>query len=873
MPPEGGQPSLRPRSIGRSRGDADGKRPSYAGALLHFIAMAFRLFGSTQSPLERLASGKAKEEEKAQLLAALADADAQELVALLLVEDATVAARALQLFLPKATVAALTSLVEELLSRPASGAGLKVLQRCRPEQLVETFDALLAAPRADVGRRVWELAIELPAGAGERYVERAAREAPPAPRLAALRRLVKAKGGEALRPLLIECAQHRDLALRKEALTALAPLPGDDVFAVMLDRLGADDAKEVRDFAGKYLQRSIARAPPEVRPRVLGRLLLAGEPEQRAVLVKSMFSQGRPEDLLLGVLQFCKTLTGVQHRAVMDALTAVGDGLIQPTLAQLSSSDADLRVQAVYLLESFADVRTVGPLLTMLRDTDWWVRIVVCETLGRLKDPAIIPSLKELFADPDARWAAIEAVGSIGGEAAASALLPRLKDASAEVRSAVVETLRNVRDVRVEPALTEVSTKDASIDVRLKAVEVLRSLAGKTRPGSMVVSSQELSKPLEKMLAYTRERGGSDLHLTPGEPPVLRANGTIERINAQRIDAEVATRLLSEILDPVRKPILDKTGAVDFCFSIPGVGRFRTNVFKMRRGLAGVFRCVPNHPPSLEELGLPKHLADIGTLHQGICLVTGPAGSGKSTTLTALVNLINETRAAHVLTFEDPVEFVHKPKKALINQREIGRDSVSYATAMRGALREDPDIIVVGDMRDLETIRLALLAAETGHLVVATMQTTGAVATIDKLIESFPPDEQQQVRGALSESLKLIVSQVLVPSADGKGRLAVFEILKSTSSVRSLIRDGKTLQLPSAMVIGRAAGMQTLDGALEERVRAGQVTFEAALRFATSKEQLQKLRQQAAPSPSPGAPPPSRPPPPPQAPRPSVKRT
>jgi len=211
-----------------------------------------------------------------------------------------------------------------------------------------------------------------------------------------------------------------------------------------------------------------------------------------------------------------------------------------------------------------------------------------------------------------------------------------------------------------------------------------------------------------------------------------------------------------------------------------------------------------------------------------------------------------------VLTFEDPVEFVHVPKKSLINQREIGRDSATYASAMRGALREDPDVIVVGDMRDPETIRLALLAAETGHLVVATMQTTGAATTLDKLVDSFPPDEQQQVRGALSESLKLIVSQVLVPTADGKGRVGIFEVLKSTSSVRSLIREGKTLQLPSAMVTGRALGMQTLDGALEERVRAGQVSFETALKFAQSKEQFLKLKGAVgppAPAPSPAPPP------------------
>jgi twitching motility protein PilT len=812
------------------------------------VAFGFR-FGGSQSPIEKLASGKLKDEEKQQLLQGLVQANppAVELIPLLTVEDTAVVSRAAQLFLARVDGEAVTALLEDLLERTSGTAnGLKVLQKCREELLKSTFDAQLAKPPPHLARKLWEFALDLPATVSDGYLERAIQEAPGAPRLTALRRVIKTKGVAALRPLLLECASNREASVRKEALNHLGGLEGDDIFAVMLDRLGNDDSKEIRDFAGKYLQQFITRAPPEVRPRVLGRLLLAGDPEQRTQLVKSMFGMGRPEELLVGVLQFCKTLTGVQHRTVMEALTAVGDSLIQPTLGQLSASDADLRVQAVYLLEAFADVRTVGPLLNMLRDGDWWVRIVVCETLGRLKEPMIITSLKELFTDSDAKWAAIESVGRIGGEPAASALLPLLKDASAEVRGAVVMTLKQVKDVRVQPALNEVSHSDASIDVRLKAVEVLRSMQGDVRPGSMVVSSKELTKPLEKMLAYTRERNGSDLHITPGEPPILRVNGVIERVQSPKIEQEHTTKMLVDVLDPVRKPTFEKTGAVDLCYQIPGVGRFRTNLFKMKRGMAGTFRCVPNHPPSFEDLGLPRHLADIGTYHQGIVLVTGPAGAGKSTTLTALVNLINETRPAHVLTFEDPVEFVHLPKKALINQREIGRDSATYASAMRGALREDPDVIVVGDMRDPETVRLALLASETGHLVVATMQTTGAAATIDKLVDAFPPEEQHQVRGGLAESLKLIVSQVLVPRADGKGRMAVFEILKSTSSVRSLIRDGKTLQLPSTMMIGRSVGMQTLDGALEERLRAGHITFETALHFAQSKDAFAKLRNVTA---------------------------
>jgi twitching motility protein PilT len=835
--------------------------------------VAFRLFSGNQSAVEKLTSGKVKEEEKAQLLAALANAPAAELVPLLSLDDQSIASRAVQLFLSKADADAVGALVTDLLERPGGTAnGVKVLQRCKDDALVRVLDAQLAKPAQAVARKLWELALELQPAVSDRYLERALQEAPGPPRVTALKRLVKARGAEKLRSTLIECCANSEVTLRKEALQALVPLSGDDVFGVMLDRLGNDDSKEIRDFVVKYLQQYVSKAPPDVQPRVLGRLLLAGDPAQRTQLVRTMFGAGKAEELLSGVLQFCKTLTGVQHKQVMQALTSVGESLIQPTLKQLSSSDADHRVQAVYLLDSFSDVRTVGPLLNMLRDSDWWVRIVVCETLGKLKDPAIINSLKEVFGDADAKWAAIEAVGRIGGAPAAAALVPLLKDPSAEVRSSVVTTLKLVRDPRVQQALEEVSRTDPSVDVRLKAVEVLRALKGDTKGDGMVVSSKDLTKPLEKMLAYTRERGGSDLHITPGEPPLIRVNGVLERVQSQKIDADTVTKLLSEVLDPVRQPILDKAGAVDLCYEIPGVGRFRSQVFKMKRGLAGVFRCVPNQPSSLAELGLPKSLAEIGRFHQGIVLVTGPAGAGKSTTMTALINLVNETRSSHVISFEDPVEFVHRPNKALINQREIGRDTKSYAAAMRGALREDPDIVVVGDIRDPETVRLALLAAETGHLVVGSMQTTGAAATIDKLVDAFPPEEQQQVRGGLAESLKLIVSQILVPRADGKGRVAVIEVLKSTSPVRALIRDGKTLQLTSTMTIGRAVGMQTIDGSLEERVRAGIVSMETAMQFAQNKEQLQKQLKAPAPAPAQAGPPGGGAPgaPAPSAPRPSA---
>jgi twitching motility protein PilT len=345
---------------------------------------------------------------------------------------------------------------------------------------------------------------------------------------------------------------------------------------------------------------------------------------------------------------------------------------------------------------------------------------------------------------------------------------------------------------------------------------------------------------MERLFAFAREAQASDLHVTPDEPPFLRINGIIQRVEMKALSAGQVESLIDEILDPVRRPILDTKGAVDFCYAIPGVGRYRVNVFRQIRGTSAVVRVIPNVTPTLTSLGLPKDLEEIGTYHQGIILLTGPAGAGKSNTLTALVNVLNEARSTHVLMLEDPIEFLHAPKKALVNQREIGRDSKSFAASMRGALREDPDVIVVGELRDKETMRLAMVAAETGHLVIATMQTTSATATVDKLVESFPPEEQVQIRVQLAGSLKLVVSQILVPSASGRGRVAAFEILKSTSPVRAIIRDGKTFQLGSAMQIGRSQGMLTLDASLEGLLAEGKITFETAYAYAQKKETFTK---------------------------------
>ena len=310
------------------------------------------------------------------------------------------------------------------------------------------------------------------------------------------------------------------------------------------------------------------------------------------------------------------------------------------------------------------------------------------------------------------------------------------------------------------------------------------------------------------------DSGASDLHITSGQPPILRVHGELERVKYDPMDDETLRAMLYEIAPEQKIKQFEETGDVDFGYEIPGVARFRANYFMQKYGCGAVFRQIPTKILTADELGLPPILKKSAMLHKGLVLVTGPTGSGKSTTLAAILDHANKHRKDHIVTIEDPIEFVHQSQGCLINQREVHMHTKSFAAALRGALREDPDIILVGEMRDLETIRLALEASNTGHLVFGTLHTTSAAKTIDRVIEVFPAEEQAQVRNSLSTGLKVVVAQNLFKRVDRKGRCAALEILVCTAGVSNLIRENKTVQIPSAIQTGKQHGMQTLDDAI-----------------------------------------------------------
>ena len=319
---------------------------------------------------------------------------------------------------------------------------------------------------------------------------------------------------------------------------------------------------------------------------------------------------------------------------------------------------------------------------------------------------------------------------------------------------------------------------------------------------------------IDAFFKLMNEQGASDLHLVSGQQPVLRIGGELERVKYKVLEDDTLKRMLYEIAPEHKVKEFEETGDVDFAYEIPGLARYRSNFFRQRQGIGAVFREIPSKIMTCKELGLPPVIPRLATLPRGLVLVTGPTGSGKSTTLAAIVHEANRTRKEHILTVEDPIEFVHESEKAVINHREVGIHTKSFSAALRGALREDPDIILVGEMRDLETISLAIEASATGHLVFATLHTTSAAKTVDRVIEVFPEAQQNQVRSTLADGIRAVVAQTLFKKRDRSGRVAAVEIMIATPAVRNLIREGKTFQIPSAIQTGHKYGMQTLDDAI-----------------------------------------------------------
>ena len=771
--------------------------------------------------------------------------------------------------------------------RALRDTAVRVLTRIRE---VETFDVFLVESKGKPEQALRAAAAALFAlglqGMDSRFIQLLA---PPAKETketrelqeATRRVLAEAPMSRQLEPLLWQLASAGNVDDRMPFLNKIAAAEVDENGSKRWRRLAADPNPAIRDKAIEVLS---AKAPQYALDLMIEALptasyavqqtivesmtklaagqgaafaerllpaLASGDAATRTSVLKILLGIGDPAGVIKRYIRFSSTLAGFVRDRALESLREFGAALIEPVIELLHDPDPDTRSGAMAVAGGFEDVRIVPATVQLLRDPDWWIRISAADTLGRLKDPRAVEPLVATLADPDMKWAAVEALGRIGDQRALPALGRMLADPAPDVRIEVMLALKNFQHPQVRNALTSVAQNDPDRAVRTHALEILDELAltdrksqsqvDAIRKTALTVSGAQGEPRLNTLLIATRNQGSSDFHLSVGQPPIVRLAADLLRAQGDPFTAAQTEAMLKEVLSEAQWETLEKFHQIDFCYVIPQGGRYRANVFYDHRGYNGVFRVIPEKPPTIVELGLPAHLAEISDYHQGLVLVCGPSGSGKSTTLAALVNLFNETRTDHILTMEDPVEFVHPFKNCLINQREVGSHTVSFARALRAALREDPDVIVIGELRDNESISLALTAAETGHIVLGTLNSTSAPKAIDRILSSFPADEQPQIRASLSESLKYCIAQRLLPAKEGRKQVAAFEVLKGTSSIGMLIRDEKTYQIYSSMQIGRSMGMQTFDEALKDLLRRDQISAETAYLAALKKEEFESM--------------------------------
>jgi twitching motility protein PilT len=642
-------------------------------------------------------------------------------------------------------------------------------------------------------------------------------------------------------------ARDPEKAIREKALAVLARVDPAGSTDLLVEQIPLVDYS-TQQLLVEALTRAAAGQGAAFADRLLP-LIASGDPGTRSAVLKILVGMPERRDVVRRYIVFSKTLAGWARDRALESMRAFGPDLVEPTIALLSDPDQEVRASAMLVAQSFEDPRIVPATIGLLKDPDWWIRITAADTLGRLRDPQAVEPLVQALADPEARWSAVEALGRIGDARAASALAKLLQDPAPEVRIEVIQALSHFDHPQMLDAVRHVAAHDPSRAVRGRALEIAREMAARSqarladeealKQAALAAQAGQNEPRLNTLLAGTRNNGASDFHLAVGQPPIIRLAADLLRTQGPPFTAEQTSAMVREILTDAQWEKLQAERQIDFCHYIPTAGRYRANVFLDQKGLNAVFRVIPERPPTIAEIGLPPHLAEIADYHQGLVIVCGPSGSGKSTTLAALVNLFNETRHDHVITMEDPVEFVHPFKNCLVNQREVGRDTASFSRALRAALREDPDVIVIGELRDSESVSLALTAAETGHIVLGTLNSTSAGKAVDRILSSFPADDQGQIRAALSESLKFVIAQRLLPAREPRKQVACFEVLRNTVAVANMIREEKTFQIPSAMQIGRSQGMQTFDDALKALVQAGRISGEAAYRAASKKEEFE----------------------------------
>jgi twitching motility protein PilT len=650
-------------------------------------------------------------------------------------------------------------------------------------------------------------------------------EATPSPRVAAI---------------AMKSLEDDDEDLRYRTVQILAKHPNEANIGPLLKRCKHDSAR-VQEGAIAALTPLLAHADERFNAEILP-LLSDNNPKVRQLAVRILQRQA-PEKVAEAFLQAFRGTFGMVRERGIEALGAFGPEFIRAFLAHTNSPDPGIAALASSIAVTVRSEEAVPYCIRFLSGDDFWMRDRAALVLAELKDKRALEPLVRMLGDPESCFSAAHALGVWGAPEALPGLLEAYKKGEKDLRLEILDALARIADPRVPALLDSIVKADPEPLIKDKAQTLAAQRAGTVFTGKAAAGPKEWTAldfaatptpTLNQLLAHARAVRASDLHLSVGTQPHVRIHGTLSPLPLPPATAAQMEAWLKPILENQRSEVLSANRQIDFCHKDPELGRFRTNVFYQSKGVNAVFRLIPYEVPSLTDIDLPETLWDLTTYSQGLVLVTGSAGCGKTTTLAAFLDRINDTQKSHILTIEDPIEYVHVSKEALVNQREVPSHTESFAKALRQALREDPDVILVGEMRDLETIALAITASETGHLVLGTLHTTTASTTVDRIINAFPADQQGQIRMMIADSLKAVIAQTLLPRRDGSGRVAAFEILRNTPNVAGLIREGKTFQLPTAMQTGASIGMTLMDNSLLQLVQKGivdpKVAYERALR-------------------------------------------
>ena len=675
---------------------------------------------------------------------------------------------------------------------------------CSEDRYFEAVAELLDAERLPLARAAVLGLARFSSPQALHALERKLREGPTDLRLAVLDTL-EAIGSDEILPALVEGLSHKNLAVRTRASEIMGRLS-------QAGRL--DIARSViwllrsRDVGLRRTAADLARAVPDPRGELWPKLL-----------------------------RFLRDEDWWVRERVVDALIEIAGAQLTPVLAEYLADRSDvIRRFAVEAFFRLKDPEALPLLLrTAVEDEDWWVRERAVEAVAALRDTRAVPQVLALMqGHPEMQLACLQALLDMNAREAAPEVGAMLNADNPDVRVKAVECLGAFAD-RDHGSTLELLANDPNQEVRTAAIELL------TRWQVAVPQAADGGlSTLDTLLMTCAEREGDDLFLTPDRPAYIKRIGRVEPVDDRPLTARQVETLLLPHLTPGQREELKLQRDVDFSYEVVARRlRFRANVFRQLGGLSAVFRIVKGTIPALDELGLPAVVASFGNFRNGLVLVGGPTGSGKSTTLAAIIDRINLTSARHIISLEDPIEVLHPTKKGLVNQRELGTHTTASGRALRSTLRQDPDVLLVGEMRDLPTISFAVTAAETGHLVFGTLHTVSADTTVDRVIGAFPPTQQEQVRSMLADSLRAVLCQHLLPRRDGTGRCLAAEVLLNSDAVANLIRKGKTYQVPSVIATSRELGMQSMDGELKRLVQVGLVTPEEAYMRAVGKKEFE----------------------------------